>query len=132
MDNPPGLPYFAPADKLPEPLPSHEAIVAAEVCYADTVCSRVVRVGTHYVVKYGPDVSLIEGQTLRFVEPLRPPPFRFQSYGFLYNNGPPEKAAFYRHTLSLVFHGHRPVFSHNDLQTMNLILRPDGTLTIID
>lgn len=63
MEEPPALPYFAPADELPEPLPSRDAIAAANVCYANTECGRVVRVGKHCVVKHGPEVSLIEGQS---------------------------------------------------------------------
>ncbi|CAK7209802.1 hypothetical protein SCUCBS95973_000564 [Sporothrix curviconia] len=232
MEDLPALPYFVPADELPEPLPSYNTIIATKGRYVDTPCSRVVRVGKHYVVKYGPQVSLIEGLTMLFVaaavpsavsvpkvyaiytvgkynfivmeyvegdtlasvwpslsaetkksigqqlrtamDALRslPSPGYYGRVGrnpyedtifwtspddnvsppglicgpheseeevnnamvakFLYNKGPPEKAVFYRRTLPLIFHGHRPVFSHNDLQTKNLILRPDGKLTIID
>ncbi len=72
MEELPTVPYFAPTDELPELLPSREAIAAADVCYADTESGRIVRVGQHYVVKYGSEVSLIEGQTILFVAAALP------------------------------------------------------------
>ncbi|KAK4243140.1 kinase-like domain-containing protein [Corynascus novoguineensis] len=45
----------------------------------------------------------------------------------------PEKAAFFRHVLPRVLQGDgKPTFTHGDLNTTNLMLRPDGTVVVLD
>ncbi|OIW27039.1 kinase-like protein [Coniochaeta ligniaria NRRL 30616] len=62
----PTLPYFAPADTLPAPLPT-----VAEILASKRLCSpyrpNVVRVGEHFVVKFGEYVHLQEGENILFV-----------------------------------------------------------------
>ncbi len=74
------LPYFAPADQLPAPLPTDEAIRQGgsdnhvfmkqrhtyDRC-PGSVGRRVVRVGPHFLVKHGVYVDAGEGQAMLFV-----------------------------------------------------------------
>jgi aminoglycoside phosphotransferase (APT) family kinase protein len=55
------------ASEVPAPLPTIEAIAASRYVLQD-VPNRVVRVGKHYVVKYGAAVSLTEGENMLFVK----------------------------------------------------------------
>ncbi len=61
------LPYFATSDQLPEPLPTDAAIKSPSHVLKDGYGRRIVRVGQHFVVKYGVNVSLTEGQNMLFV-----------------------------------------------------------------
>ena len=67
------LPYFAPSDTLPEPLPTlEEALSCTEFlaipnCYHHKRCT-VVRVNNHFVAKFGEDVRSIEAETILFVK----------------------------------------------------------------
>ncbi|SPQ24223.1 f46cd932-4b93-4b0d-8228-314bcff1d398 [Thermothielavioides terrestris] len=46
---------------------------------------------------------------------------------------PAERAAYYRRVLPSVLQGDgRPRFTHADLQTTNIMLRPDGTVVLLD
>ncbi|KAI6796721.1 hypothetical protein KC332_g6414 [Hortaea werneckii] len=60
------LPYYAP--DLPSTLPTEAEIENAsdlrEYCFKGR---RVVAVSEHYIVKYGPDVNLLEGDNMIFV-----------------------------------------------------------------
>ncbi|KAK3370802.1 phosphotransferase enzyme family protein [Lasiosphaeria ovina] len=58
--------YFVAADELPEPLPTDAAIAAPTQVLKDATGCMVVRVGEHYVVKYGVNVSLTEGENMLF------------------------------------------------------------------
>ncbi|KAH6850547.1 hypothetical protein B0I37DRAFT_116541 [Chaetomium sp. MPI-CAGE-AT-0009] len=49
----PTLPYFAPAELLPAPLPTVAEILASETFLVRYGEAPIVRVGDHYVVKYG-------------------------------------------------------------------------------
>lgn len=61
-------PYFAPAHTLPAPLPSTEVIEAQEqITTKHFPGQRVVRVGQHYVVKYGWLVRPVEGENMLYV-----------------------------------------------------------------
>jgi hypothetical protein len=69
----PTLPYFAPADTLPAPLPTVAEILASERWLKPNVGvegSNVVRVGEHFVVKYGKTAHLQEGENVLFVAQL--------------------------------------------------------------
>lgn len=62
------LPYYAPAERLPAPLPSIAEITSSkQVISAQRGQRYVVRVGEHYVAKYGRDIDLIEGENMLFV-----------------------------------------------------------------
>ncbi|KAI1076878.1 hypothetical protein F5B20DRAFT_583829 [Whalleya microplaca] len=69
FDTPVELPYFAPADQLPVPLPSFEEIkdsIKEMLVFGDNDRS-IVRFGEHFVIKYGTGVKLIEGENMLFV-----------------------------------------------------------------
>ncbi|KAG6214993.1 hypothetical protein E4U50_008035 [Claviceps purpurea] len=69
---PPQLPYFAPQSRLPIPIPSVQDIEReAEVFYERSAC-RVARYGKHFVIKYGQNVSLTEGENMLFVRQTQP------------------------------------------------------------
>ena len=65
----PSLPYYAPAELLPAPLPTVAEILAAKRI-SSLYKTPVVRIGKHYAVKYGGDVrmSLQEGENQLFVQ----------------------------------------------------------------
>lgn len=67
MGSPSLLPVFAAPD-LPAPLPTTEAIAASQDVLQDYPSRRIVRVGDHFVVKYGAAVSLTEGENMLFVK----------------------------------------------------------------
>ena len=62
------IPYVAPADTLPEPLPSLLKIHASKDVLDDKLGSFVVALGTHFVVKYGCHVDLTQGQTMLYLK----------------------------------------------------------------
>ncbi|KAI1497957.1 hypothetical protein F5X99DRAFT_432423 [Biscogniauxia marginata] len=63
------LPYFAPADQLPAPLPSFDEIVSKGQEYLCRPRGRhVVRVGRHFMVKYGVGIRLEEAENMLFVK----------------------------------------------------------------
>lgn len=69
----PTLPYFAPADTLPAPLPTVAEILASErrLKLKESIeGANVVRVGEQFVVKYGKTVNLQEGENVLFVAQL--------------------------------------------------------------
>jgi hypothetical protein len=68
MDSLPTLPFFAAPDLLPAPLPTIEAISASQDLLKERGGRRVVRVGTHFVVKYGVDVTVTEGHNMLFLK----------------------------------------------------------------
>ncbi|KAI0006689.1 kinase-like domain-containing protein [Xylariaceae sp. FL0662B] len=68
------LPYFAPPHTLPAPLPSHEEITAivsgrseGKQLEVNDDDRGVVKIGEHFVVKYGKELNLIEGENMLFV-----------------------------------------------------------------
>ncbi|KAJ0163616.1 hypothetical protein CTA2_2710 [Colletotrichum tanaceti] len=62
------LPFFATSDLLPAPLPTPGAIAASQDVLQDYSGRRVVRVGMHFVVKYGAAVNLTEGENMLFIK----------------------------------------------------------------
>ncbi|TVY37224.1 hypothetical protein LOCC1_G007466 [Lachnellula occidentalis] len=60
------LPYFVPTSELPQPLPTNQEIHDSKDQYVDNGGRRVVRVGP-YMIKYGPAVSVIEGENMLFI-----------------------------------------------------------------
>lgn len=54
----PALPYFAPEETLPAPLPTMDEIRMTGVDTNWTPDAAVTAVGEHFVVKYGPKVEL--------------------------------------------------------------------------
>ncbi|KAK6859397.1 Protein kinase-like (PK-like) [Apiospora arundinis] len=61
------LPYFADPRTLPVPLPTPKEIEASQDILKASASHRIVRAGTHYAVKYGVGVQLIEGENMLFV-----------------------------------------------------------------
>ncbi|OIW34632.1 kinase-like protein [Coniochaeta ligniaria NRRL 30616] len=61
----PTLPYFAPADSLPAPLPTVAEILA--VIPRPKPKRNVVQFGEHFVIKFGQRVRLQEGENMLFV-----------------------------------------------------------------
>ncbi|KAK4034987.1 kinase-like domain-containing protein [Parachaetomium inaequale] len=70
MTSRPTLPYFAPADQLPAPLPSVAEILASTTVLSGRGGNLVVRVREHYAVKYGRHIHLQEGENMLFVRQL--------------------------------------------------------------
>ncbi|EER42869.1 phosphotransferase enzyme family protein [Histoplasma capsulatum H143] len=62
------LPYFRNSEDLPGPLPTREDIRSSTTFLGDRVAQKMVRVGQHFIVKYGCGTSENEGQNLLFVE----------------------------------------------------------------
>ncbi|KAF4615580.1 hypothetical protein G7Y89_g15293 [Cudoniella acicularis] len=66
------LPYYAQHDELPCPLPSKEQIHSSEELFLDYGQGRkVAGVGSEFVVKYGFNVELIEGENMLFVAQIK-------------------------------------------------------------
>ncbi|KAG7285364.1 hypothetical protein NEMBOFW57_009990 [Staphylotrichum longicolle] len=64
----PTLPYFAPAELLPGPLPTVAEILASKQRLSHDALNRVYLVGDHYAVKYGGRTSVQEGENMIFVQ----------------------------------------------------------------
>ncbi|KAI0015547.1 hypothetical protein F4780DRAFT_786587 [Xylariomycetidae sp. FL0641] len=65
------FPYFAPDAELPAPLPTLEEILESTECYAQEESGRrVVRVGQHFMVKYGPHEDCCEAEKLLYLNRL--------------------------------------------------------------
>ncbi|OAP59187.1 hypothetical protein AYL99_06485 [Fonsecaea erecta] len=67
----PALPYFAPPDQLPAPLPTVAEILASTqwmTRWTGEPLPHVVRVGEHFVAKFGPGIRLREGENMLFVQ----------------------------------------------------------------
>ncbi|KAI8626960.1 kinase-like domain-containing protein [Xylariaceae sp. FL1651] len=62
------LPYYAPINSLPGPLPTFGEIVDSTRVLGTNVFRRTVRVGKHYVAKFGTGVKALEGQNMLFVK----------------------------------------------------------------
>ncbi|KAI0474481.1 kinase-like domain-containing protein [Xylaria cf. heliscus] len=68
------LPYFAPANVLPAPLPPVDQVLSSRdylVSPIRTLYGKdivVVRIGEHFVAKYGGHVRAIEGENMLFVK----------------------------------------------------------------
>ncbi|KAF2800996.1 kinase-like protein [Melanomma pulvis-pyrius CBS 109.77] len=62
------LPYYANPTTIPAQLPTIEEIGAAQGILSDKLATKVVAIGDHFVVKYGPQVDLLEGETMLFLQ----------------------------------------------------------------
>lgn len=68
MDCPIDLPYYASKDSLPAPLPSVEEVLASKDFIGGVRRgAAVVRVGKHFMAKYGSRVRAVEGENAIFV-----------------------------------------------------------------
>ncbi|KAG6065323.1 hypothetical protein E4U32_007493 [Claviceps aff. humidiphila group G2b] len=61
------LPYFAPKSRLPIPIPAVQDIEREAVVLHERDGRRVVLFNSHFVIKYGLDVSLTEGENMLFI-----------------------------------------------------------------
>ncbi|AEO68900.1 bbb90e00-17a7-4728-b438-2e998f4753d2 [Thermothielavioides terrestris] len=64
----PSIPYYAPAELLPAPLPTVAEIRASKQRLSEWYETPVVRVGDHYAVKYGRLTSIQQGENMLFVK----------------------------------------------------------------
>ena len=62
------LPFYMEDRLLPHPLPTDEEIDASQDVLEENPGCRVVRVGIHFLVKYGEHVSLHEAENMLFVK----------------------------------------------------------------
>jgi hypothetical protein len=62
------LPYFADPVSLPGKLPSREDIESDGHLLSKTAGRKIVSVGKHFVVKYGMQVDLLEGENMLFLQ----------------------------------------------------------------
>jgi Phosphotransferase enzyme family len=67
MDHLPHPPYYAYSASLPEALPTEAQIKGSNDILSDCGGRITVRVGHHFVVKYGDNVDVIEAQNMIFV-----------------------------------------------------------------
>lgn len=65
-------PFFALQSRLPAPLPTAEEIEASSEVLQEYTGRRVVRFGDHYVIKYGLNVSLTEGENMVLIRKILP------------------------------------------------------------
>lgn len=68
------LPYTADIASLPGCLPTIEEIESATDILSVTTGRKVVGVGSHFLVKYGVHVDILEGETMLFLERSTPIP----------------------------------------------------------
>lgn len=68
------LPYIVDEQTLPAPLPTANEIASSSDILSKTGGCTVVGVGTHFVVKYGPQVVPLEGETMLFLSQSTPVP----------------------------------------------------------
>jgi aminoglycoside phosphotransferase (APT) family kinase protein len=62
------IPYYAPSEELPSELPTKDAIESAKEVLCEQSARKVVGVGSHFVVKYGLQIHLEEGQNMIFIK----------------------------------------------------------------
>lgn len=67
MDSVP-IPYRVPSEELPSELPTKDAIESSKEILCEESARKVVSVGSHFVVKYGLQVDLAEGQSMIFIK----------------------------------------------------------------
>ena len=61
------LPFFAPDSRLPAPLPSPDDIETKGEVLQNYTGRRIVRCRNCYIIKFGSNVSLIEGENMLLV-----------------------------------------------------------------
>jgi len=62
------LPYYADPANIPAQLPTIEEISGAQGILSDKLATKVVAIGNYFVVKYGRQVELLEGETMLFLQ----------------------------------------------------------------
>lgn len=123
----------------PSPRPSPDDVEKAPIVH-DSWNSRLVRVGTTFVIKYGIHVEPEEGHNMAFVAKSTAIPDEDEMIACLVDIYEQEtrgrlvaKIRYYREVLAdAIRHGGPVVFTHADLQRKNIMLRPDGTVVLID
>ncbi|KND86831.1 hypothetical protein TOPH_08505 [Tolypocladium ophioglossoides CBS 100239] len=70
MDKTHQLPFFAPESRLPAPLPSPQDIELSGEILLEYTGRRVVRFNNYYIIKYGLNVSLTEGENMLLVREI--------------------------------------------------------------
>ncbi|KAF3352476.1 5-amino-6-(5-phosphoribosylamino)uracil reductase [Verticillium dahliae VDG1] len=63
---------MAAPELLPEPLPTIEDIAASKDILKERSGLRVVRIGTHFIVKYRVHLHLLEGENMLYVKHFMP------------------------------------------------------------
>ncbi|KAK7963641.1 hypothetical protein PG996_008665 [Apiospora saccharicola] len=133
----------------PNPLPTPDDLDGSEALLNDTSKVKLARVQERFVMKFGVFVDPIEAHNMLFVEKSTtvPIPKVFANYQrpkgqrvityILMQYVPGERTAhklrYYQHVLPTHLRGNEaPVFTHNDFQRKNVMVRPDGTLVVID
>jgi hypothetical protein len=62
------IPYHVPLEELPSELSTKDAIESSKEVLCEQSARKVVGVGSHFVVKYGLQVDLAEGQNMIFIK----------------------------------------------------------------
>lgn len=62
------IPYHVPPRELPSELPTKDAIKSSKEVLCEQSARKIVSVGSHFVVKYGLQVNLAEGQNMIFIK----------------------------------------------------------------
>jgi aminoglycoside phosphotransferase (APT) family kinase protein len=62
------IPYYVPPEELPSELPTKDAIESSEEVLCEQSARKVVGIGSHFVVKYGLQIDLEEGQSMIFIK----------------------------------------------------------------
>ncbi|OAQ58756.2 phosphotransferase enzyme family protein [Pochonia chlamydosporia 170] len=68
----PRLPFFALQSRLPAPLPTAEEIETSSELLQEYTGRRIVRFGDHYIIKYGLNVSPVEGENMLLIGKILP------------------------------------------------------------
>lgn len=68
MERLPNPPYYAALASLPAALPTEAQIKGSKEILSDCGGHKIVRVGQHFVVKYGETLDVIEAQNMIFVQ----------------------------------------------------------------
>ncbi|KAI6815630.1 hypothetical protein KC315_g7744 [Hortaea werneckii] len=129
------LPYYAP--DLPSTLPTEAEIENAsdlrEYCFKGR---RVVTIRDHYIVKYGSDVNLLEGDNMLFVRDstnIRVPRvyaiheefIEAMVEKYVRDGGPIFRAEYYRQCLPKILCRCDSLFTHGNLQRKNVMVEKD-------
>lgn len=63
--------YCADEAILPEPSPTIDKIESATAILSESTGCKVIGVGLHFIVKYGAQVDIIEGETMLLLRELK-------------------------------------------------------------
>ena len=62
------IPYYAPPEDLPAEIPDKDVIDSSKDVLCEQSARKVVRIGPHFVVKYGRQIELEEGLDMIYVK----------------------------------------------------------------